>query len=354
MPIDHPSDPTIEGHWHAFVCNRLAWVMLYIGGGAGVAAFGIGPEAILLGLHAYIVVAGIGVFRFRERWLTAHLDALQHRLRDARTMLVETGERSLSVGARAYLEESLRAAHDRAVLLESQRDDALRLASEVAEAAFESLTTESDSRRFASWRQTIETLRRQAASTVQPSEPDGAGKSSESSGSDATGESDSPDDADADVPMTPPRDGDHGSQPIVATPFGFPRIAAMTSWPVFPQPLSITPADIPERPGDQRRTRRLSQEMLACNLGDVMDLSLGGMRVRTPRHGAPDEGREVEVRFDAAEPPLTLRGVVVRSTPLGARRTELGVRFIDVSPEAHRQITRLSMAHRKRLTFAAA
>lgn len=336
---------------HAFMGNRLAWVMLYVAGGIGVVTLGVGPEAILIGLHAFIIVAAIGVFRFREQWLVARCQESEDRLRDARSMLVETGDRAMTVGARKWLEESLRTASEQRALAEAQRDQAIHLASEIAETALTWADEGADHDQLRQWRDGIDAMRRQIA-RPRDAEPQGASVAAIDKATDQ------PDDGrttrENPIPVSSEAADDDSSRHITPTVFGFPHVAPVVSRPLYPQPLFITPADIPERVDDQRRTRRLAQEMLECNLGEVMDLSLGGMRVRTTGHHAPTEGAEVDVRFDAAEPPLSLRGAVVRSTKLGPRRIELGVRFVNVTPDVQRQLTRLSMAHRKRLTFAAA
>ncbi len=69
--------------------------------------------------------------------------------------------------------------------------------------------------------------------------------------------------------------------------------------------------------GDDRRTGgRLPQELLECNLGPVLDLSTGGMRVLCKR---PHQG-PLEACLRASQYSMTLSGQVVWSKRLGFRR----------------------------------
>ncbi len=97
--------------------------------------------------------------------------------------------------------------------------------------------------------------------------------------------------------------------------------------------------------GDNRRTAgRLLQESLECNLGPVLDLSTGGMRVLCKR---PHEG-SLEVRLQASQYSMTLSGQVVWSKRLGFRRHEIGIQFVDVDDDTAHILSRISASYRMR------
>lgn len=101
----------------------------------------------------------------------------------------------------------------------------------------------------------------------------------------------------------------------------------------------------PDRHGADRRTdNRLRVSAVESSLGPVLDLSLGGARVRSKKRLA---GRaSVEIR--AAGEVVALEAEVSWSRRVGLRKFESGLRFLDVTPDAARKLTRISMQHRVR------
>ena len=93
---------------------------------------------------------------------------------------------------------------------------------------------------------------------------------------------------------------------------------------------------------DRRAHARLPQEELKCNLGEVMDLSLGGMQLRCKR---VPKGDYIDIELTSEDMTLDLKGEVVRSKKLGFRKYEIGVRFQDVDPETAKLITQFSLNH---------
>lgn len=89
---------------------------------------------------------------------------------------------------------------------------------------------------------------------------------------------------------------------------------------------------------------RLPQEQLICDLGPVLDLSPGGMRVLAtrPRLGSMDVG------LRGGDVSLSLRVKVAWSRRLGFRRHEIGLTFIDVDDELSTILARISGDHRAR------
>lgn len=97
--------------------------------------------------------------------------------------------------------------------------------------------------------------------------------------------------------------------------------------------------------GDDRRTSgRLPQESLECNLGPVLDLSTGGMRVLCKR---PHEGT-LEVCLQASQYSMNLSGQVAWSKRLGFRRHEIGIQFVDLDEDTTHVLSRISASYRMR------
>ncbi len=98
---------------------------------------------------------------------------------------------------------------------------------------------------------------------------------------------------------------------------------------------------VPTVDSNRRAQGRLQQELLQSNLGPVLDLSMGGMRVRCGR--AP-RGK-VDVELMGFVEPLSLRAEVMWAQRQGLRKYEVGLKFVDVSPKVARQLTELSLNH---------
>ena len=91
----------------------------------------------------------------------------------------------------------------------------------------------------------------------------------------------------------------------------------------------------------RRRAERFSAEWLPCNLGQVIDLSGFGARIRTSINPPPAMGDEIRVQFRYALRPLNLAARVVRVTRLGPR-SEIAVEFLDVEPGIRAELHGLS------------
>jgi len=98
---------------------------------------------------------------------------------------------------------------------------------------------------------------------------------------------------------------------------------------------------IPKPDANRRAQGRLPQELLQSNLGPVLDLSMGGMRVRCGR--APKG--EVDVDLMGLVEPIRLRAEVMWSRRQGLLKFEVGLKFIDIAPDVARQLTELSLNH---------
>ena len=89
---------------------------------------------------------------------------------------------------------------------------------------------------------------------------------------------------------------------------------------------------------------RLPQEQLVSDLGPVLDLSAGGMRVLSTR---PLLGMK-DVGLRAADFGVKLRTKVAWCRRLGFRRHEIGLTFLDVDEKLAHMLSRISSDHRTR------
>jgi hypothetical protein len=128
-----------------------------------------------------------------------------------------------------------------------------------------------------------------------------------------------------------------GAAAIGATTDGVPALAY----------LAENPERDPAAP--QRRSRRMPQEMLFCNLGQVLDLSRGGMRVRLARDQFPEGIVIAEIL--APDGPLRIKAELVW-TRIDDRSRDAGFRFLDLPPESAQRITAICMQHRCRATIS--
>ncbi len=89
---------------------------------------------------------------------------------------------------------------------------------------------------------------------------------------------------------------------------------------------------------------RVPQELLTCNLGPVIDLSSGGMRVLAtrPRAGTFD------IRLQGGDLNLALHARVAWTRRLGFRRHEVGLSFVDLDEDVGKVLARISTDHRAR------
>lgn len=96
-------------------------------------------------------------------------------------------------------------------------------------------------------------------------------------------------------------------------------------------------------PGLDRRTRgRVLQQGVISNVGVVIDISGGGMRVL---HTKPLEGQH-EVEITTESETLKLVAQVVWCKKIGFRRQMAGLRFVNIDEATVRSIARIAAAHR--------
>ncbi len=105
---------------------------------------------------------------------------------------------------------------------------------------------------------------------------------------------------------------------------------------------NTTPPEGPETVGaslsERRRDARLKQGALRSSVGPVIDLSRGGMKVRSSRRL---RGEMDVVIFNPSGPHLQLRARVVWTERLGFRRHLAGLQFIDPPEKVARALVEI-------------
>ncbi|MCX5662468.1 MAG: PilZ domain-containing protein [Planctomycetota bacterium] len=105
-------------------------------------------------------------------------------------------------------------------------------------------------------------------------------------------------------------------------------------------PSKLGPSEEPDR-ANLRRHGRIRCDMLTCGLGDVVDLSASGMRVTRTSLGANTLGEILDVRLQAPGLTMVVRAKVVHISKAGLLRRNLGLEFVDVTPEIARGLTEI-------------
>ena len=91
---------------------------------------------------------------------------------------------------------------------------------------------------------------------------------------------------------------------------------------------------------EKRPAPRLPVEFLKCNLGDIVELGGGGLRIFSTK---TQKKRVVSVTFEN----MNIKAEVMWSKKISARKHDVGLDFLDVTPEQRSQILRIAMDHRR-------
>lgn len=92
-----------------------------------------------------------------------------------------------------------------------------------------------------------------------------------------------------------------------------------------------------------RKFGRLVQQALRCNLGTILDISAGGMAVRV-KH-VPDGECLVEIPGHPLPGPLRAKMIWWRKS--GFFSSDIGLQFIEVTPEMARRLCAIASANRR-------
>lgn len=89
---------------------------------------------------------------------------------------------------------------------------------------------------------------------------------------------------------------------------------------------------------ERRRYGRIRCELLECQVGKVVNLGMGGMRVDVKGKFRYQPGDVLEVKLAALERDVDLNVRVVWVQKTGVRRFAVGLEFVDVTPEITKSI----------------
>lgn len=81
-----------------------------------------------------------------------------------------------------------------------------------------------------------------------------------------------------------------------------------------------------------REHERVGAQGISCHLGQVLDISGGGMRIRTEGPPGVATGDQCNFGVRSSRHQVSVRGLIVWSRRVGWKQHELGVRWLDASP----------------------
>lgn len=101
---------------------------------------------------------------------------------------------------------------------------------------------------------------------------------------------------------------------------------------------------------EQRRHGRLRMQDVECSIGEVLDISASGMRVRT-KMKLPDEHQVFVVTLTTMEGPMAVLTRVRWTRKTGLFTREAGLEFFDVGPKTRQALIELAgrVAHNEGL-----
>ena len=111
----------------------------------------------------------------------------------------------------------------------------------------------------------------------------------------------------------------------------------MKRWPYMrPEPKAPDP-------NQKRRTGRISPEGVSCDLGRVLNLSAGGIKLagRGPRPG--DEGETISMLIDWGLSKMVFEGVICRFERRGLFGWTVGIKFENLTPAHKQALSKASM-----------
>jgi hypothetical protein len=98
---------------------------------------------------------------------------------------------------------------------------------------------------------------------------------------------------------------------------------------------------------DKRKSGRLGLEMLKCQYGPIINLSVGGMRISCRRIPFDVE----QIVLTGVGNPIMLKARLAWHKRVGLFKHEVGFQFVDVTPDQKRQLTSLATVGRDRLSM---
>lgn len=114
--------------------------------------------------------------------------------------------------------------------------------------------------------------------------------------------------------------------------------------PTEPQDTPRTPAE----DGESRRHGRLAASRQHCSLGEILDFSASGLRIRTRSMVRVAEGQSLTIHVDTPWGVLALPVQIVWVRKMGLTRREVGATFDKLAPEQQAALQELARMARVR------
>ena len=89
---------------------------------------------------------------------------------------------------------------------------------------------------------------------------------------------------------------------------------------------------------ERRKSGRLNQKTVACNIGSVINLSAGGLRLLSHRRLKGI----LKVELWDTDHGLRLRGKVIWCRRIGFRKYDVGVEFLNITPDIAGDLTEIA------------
>ncbi len=112
------------------------------------------------------------------------------------------------------------------------------------------------------------------------------------------------------------------------------------------------PPQLTKHNKNDRKCGRVRCQWTHCDLGDIRDLSLTGMRVGCRRKPAAEVGAKLSVIIDGHDDKFDVTGKVVWKKKEGWFRWTIGVEFEELSPAARKGLALLARASLSNDTLA--
>lgn len=112
-------------------------------------------------------------------------------------------------------------------------------------------------------------------------------------------------------------------------------------------------AKVQQTGANARKFGRVHMQDVTCSLGEVLDLSASGMRIRTP--GTPELPchQQAEITLGCIDGEVVVRVESIWERRTGWRKHEMGVRFLDLTPQQQALISRTGRSCANNETIAA-
>ena len=96
------------------------------------------------------------------------------------------------------------------------------------------------------------------------------------------------------------------------------------------------------RDSNARRGGRVRCQWTHCNLGEILDLSITGMRVACRRKPAADVGSHIAVNVEGGDGTFDVSGKIVWKKKAGLFKWTVGIEFDELTPAARKGLTFLA------------